>query len=419
MTEQTAAAQERRTYGTGSIRQRGKGRYELRVYDRTTKTQRRETWAAPPPPPDATPRQLERHERAARREAERRLAAFVTEVAQGHAPASQRTVGQLLDDWLAFVKSRVEKGGRSMTTYHGYEVRARKIRQSALGGVPLARLTTKTIDDTYRAWGAEGMNRSGILHHHRVLRAALAQAVLWDMIPSNPALRATVDPPDSPELHVPTPEELRVLVERAQASPSPDFGPIVLFAALVGCRRGELCGLQWQDIDWEASRLSIRRVVVEVDEYIAVQDRTKTKRARRLALDPTTMALLTARYQRAMADAKTLGVALAPHCYIWATDPTGLQPRHPDSLTEAWRSLIGSLRVETGQPWPYRLHDLRHFAATELIGAGVDVRTVAGRLGHADPSVTLRVYSHVIEDRDRAAAQLLGERLALPSVVHP
>ena len=61
----------------------------------------------------------------------------------------------------------------------------------------------------------------------------------------------------------------------------------------------------------------------------------------------------------------------------------------------------------------FRLHDLRHFTATQLIGAGVDVRTVAGRLGHSDPSVTLRVYSHALEERDRAAADVIG-RVLIP-----
>jgi integrase len=63
-------------------------------------------------------------------------------------------------------------------------------------------------------------------------------------------------------------------------------------------------------------------------------------------------------------------------------------------------------------------HDLRHFTATQLIGAGVDVRTVAGRLGHSDPSLTLRVYSHVIEERDRAAAAIMGRVLG-PSASAP
>ncbi len=66
------------------------------------------------------------------------------------------------------------------------------------------------------------------------------------------------------------------------------------------------------------------------------------------------------------------------------------------------------VRNEVGAP-EVRLHDLRHFTATQLIGAGVDVRTVAGRLGHSDPSITLRVYSHALEERDRGAAAIMGE----------
>lgn len=61
-----------------------------------------------------------------------------------------------------------------------------------------------------------------------------------------------------------------------------------------------------------------------------------------------------------------------------------------------------------------RLHHLRHFTAPQLMGAGIDVRTVDGRLGHSDPSLTLRVYSHVIEERDRAAAAVIGRVLSPP-----
>lgn len=69
------------------------------------------------------------------------------------------------------------------------------------------------------------------------------------------------------------------------------------------------------------------------------------------------------------------------------------------------------VRNEVGAP-NVRLDDLRHFTATQLIGAGVDVRTVAGRLGHSDPSLTLRIYSHALEERDRAAATIMGNVLS-------
>jgi hypothetical protein len=90
----------------------------------------------------------------------------------------------------------------------------------------------------------------------------------------------------------------------------------------------------------------------------------------------------------------------------------------PDSLTRAFARLCSSLEAEArhagrDQPFNFRFHDLRHFSATELIGAGVDIRTVAGRLGHAGPAITLRVYAHALEERDRAAAQLLSRRFSL------
>lgn len=80
----------------------------------------------------------------------------------------------------------------------------------------------------------------------------------------------------------------------------------------------------------------------------------------------------------------------------------GSQPCLPDSLGRTYWRLAHQIGVHT------RFHDLRHFAATQAIAAGIDVRTVAGRLGHADPAITLRVYSHVLTERDRAAAELLG-----------
>ena len=92
-------------------------------------------------------------------------------------------------------------------------------------------------------------------------------------------------------------------------------------------------------------------------------------------------------------------VQLASDAFVFSPFIEGATPFRPDNVT----SFLIRVRNEVGAP-TVRLHDLRHFTATQLIGAGVDVRTLAGRLGHSDPSVTLRVYSHVLEERDRSAA---------------
>jgi integrase len=102
------------------------------------------------------------------------------------------------------------------------------------------------------------------------------------------------------------------------------------------------------------------------------------------------------------------GKELAPGAFVFSPFVEAATPFRPDNVT----SFFIRVRNEVGAP-QVRLHDLRHFTATQLIGAGVDVRTVAGRLGHSDPSVTLRVYSHALEERDRAAAAVMGNLLGV------
>ena len=82
-------------------------------------------------------------------------------------------------------------------------------------------------------------------------------------------------------------------------------------------------------------------------------------------------------------------------------------PWFPDSVTRSFGRLCTAAGLSG-----IRLHDLRHYVATRLLTSGVDVRTVAGRLGHRDASTTLNVYSHFIEQADRGAADLLGALFA-------
>jgi integrase len=99
--------------------------------------------------------------------------------------------------------------------------------------------------------------------------------------------------------------------------------------------------------------------------------------------------------------------AVPEDAYVFSHAVDGSKPFRPDNVTGFFTRVRDSLGFHD-----VRLHDLRHFTATQLIGAGVDVRTVAGRLGHSDPSVTLRVYSHALEERDRAAADIMGQVLS-------
>ena len=95
------------------------------------------------------------------------------------------------------------------------------------------------------------------------------------------------------------------------------------------------------------------------------------------------------------------------HTQAW-NQAAGLEPIRPDVLTKFTLRVAAKAGVDT------HLHALRHFSATQMIAGGDDVRTVARRLGHGDASVTLRTYSHVLEQQDRAAAASVGRALGLP-----
>lgn len=143
---------------------------------------------------------------------------------------------------------------------------------------------------------------------------------------------------------------------------------------------------------------------------MAVKD-PKTHQARRIALDASTVDVLCEHRRRAEERSRAAGVALGPDAYVWSQDLDGATPYRPDRVTGAFRSL----RDRSGLQH-VTFHALRHFAATTLAGQGVGVRTIAGRLGHAKPGITLRTYAHFLDTADRDAADAIGEALA---GVHP
>jgi integrase len=121
------------------------------------------------------------------------------------------------------------------------------------------------------------------------------------------------------------------------------------------------------------------------------------------------LAVIDTHRQRTEAWAAAAGVTVAAGGYMLTEDPTGETPMAPDTLTHRFSRLAARTGVGA-----IRFHDIRHSVATTLLGEGYDLAVVAGRLGHRDPTVTLRVYAHALQQRDRQAAITLGA-LLVPS----
>ena len=99
-----------------------------------------------------------------------------------------------------------------------------------------------------------------------------------------------------------------------------------------------------------------------------------------------------------------------PAGFMFTSTADGSQPLHPDTITNGFRRLCERAGVSG-----VRLHDLRHLHATQLLAAGVPVRTVSGRLGHANAATTLNVYAHFLEASDRQASDVMAGLLGAPA----
>jgi integrase len=213
-------------------------------------------------------------------------------------------------------------------------------------------------------------------------------------------------PPRTTQRRVKAPsvDAVRAVIQAAEER-DPRLAALLMLGALTGMRRGELCGLKWHDVDFARGELEVSRAVILVPGGVAEKG-TKTDRVRPVALDEVAMSLLVEYKTQVDAWAQKAGTAVGRDAYVFSPYLDGSKPFRPDNVTGFFVRVRDSLGLHE-----LRLHDLRHFTATQLIGAGVDVRTVAERLGHSDASLTLRVYSHAIRERDRAAAEIIGRVL--------
>lgn len=163
----------------------------------------------------------------------------------------------------------------------------------------------------------------------------------------------------------------------------------------------------------EARRVRIKHLNIRRN-YLVVEGKqidkdTKTHQRRRAALDETTMEILVEHRQRYEDVARELGVEPSDEAYLFSYSPAFDQSRNPDGVTHRYRRTCEALAIDS------HLHALRHYAATELLTAGVDLRTVAGRLGHGGGgATTLRVYAAWQNEADRRAAAILGGRIKRP-----
>ena len=249
-----------------------------------------------------------------------------------------------------------------------------------------------------------------------VLSAVMSYAAAMEYVESNPVMR--VPPPEAPPSSrvAPTIDETARILMTAEER-DPDFHVFLWVAAEEGGRRGETLGLRWGDIDFDRGVVTIAQTVTTGEDGVAVRPRTKTGKPRTIAISPVSVAHLVAlrvRVEERLTEAagEPMSVALGDLVFSGGEgsrrNPLDGRPWRPESTSRRFRGV----KIAAGVRAEIDLHGLRHTMITELVGHGVDPRTVMARAGHSSEATTMGVYAKVRPAVDAAAAELWGRLLA-------
>jgi len=372
----------------GSLRQRSAGSFELRVFVGVGPITRRRRYRS-------------MTVRGSRADAERELALMVTSALAVRAVGVRSTVSELLEAWFAIAAT-----GWAPTTIRQTRSVLDRYLHPHLGHLAVGDVTPVMIDATYvtlrRCGGVGGRPlASGTLARiHVVVRAAFSQAMRWGWIWDNPAERAHRIVATTAELRPPTPDELRTLLDHV-ADRDTQLYVLLVLAAFTGARRAQLLGLRWHNVQFDTRRLSFRAGWVEGPQG-PVLAATKTKRSHVVDLDPSTFAVLTDHADNHRSN-------LRPDAFVFSDDD-GTTAWKPNRVTKAFlrHRRAAGLR-------PFRLHDLRHFMATEMLHAGVPLVIVSRRLDHRRVSTTLDKYAHAVPGADAQACETLWQIMQTPT----
>ncbi|MBM3787234.1 MAG: site-specific integrase [Acidobacteria bacterium] len=291
--------------------------------------------------------------------------------------------------WLNVIEAT-----RTYNTWRRYTMSMKPIL-AELGAVRLDKLTAAALEgvyvDLYKTLSART-----VLEIHGAVRAALNRAVKQKILRFNPALGCSLRPSDTAEAKVISTDEIEAL---EAASNDSWVGIAVRLAADLGCRRGELAGLRWQDLDREGKLLIWQSVFERDDGTVGVKP-TKTRSQRRVALSKGTLAYLEVYRERQARDAALIGDAYRRDLNLIFARPDGDYVR-PDYLSKVVCQIADKAGfVGIG------LHSLRHSHASLMLSAGAPLAAVSKRLGHRDSYTTAKIYQHALPSDEAKLADI-------------
>ena len=308
----------------------------------------------------------------------------------------------LLSEWLdKWLNEYITYYVRPNTLY-SYTAMIKNQINPNLGKRPLSALTTQEIQKFYNTIKKKGRVKTDTTHGteladsmvrkvHMMLHEALDMAVKQKLIVSNPTNGTTLPKNNYAPKQILNDEQLNRFMEVIKSDER--WYEFFYTEITTGLRKGEICGLKWEDFDEHCGTLKIKRSVGRTKSGAMLIGKTKTETgSREILLPPSTSKLLQNRKINSVSE------------WIFPNFRNAEKPINPQNAYQHLKALL----KKAGLP-SIRFHDLRHTFATHAIAGGVDAKTLSGILGHANASFTLDTYTHVTTDMHKNAARIVGD----------
>lgn len=328
---------------------------------------------------------------------------------QGDRFFDQTTLGDYLTEWIdRRAALAVDKGGLKPSTERMYRSYVETDIVPALGTIRLVKLTRNDVADLVDDLIDAGRGATTIRRIHAALSSALTTAVKRGLIDTNPAHLADLPKISKHPIKVWQQAEANRFLEEIEGQ---RLAPLFEFTISTALRRGEVCGLKWEDIalapgrKWDDGKpaeeaiLTVRRNLVQVGpNVIEGKPKTKAGEERIARLSAGVVEMLAGIKKRTETEREAWGDAYQDSGRVFTyEDGRQLRPGYPSKVLD---TLIGRADLPR-----LRFHDLRHQFASIQLSLGVPITVVSKMMGHANTAITADLYSHLLDDTAKQQAE--------------
>ncbi|MBR2937290.1 MAG: tyrosine-type recombinase/integrase [Oscillospiraceae bacterium] len=335
-----------------------------------------------------------------KREAERAMAEYIRELEKGyHVTNSKITVSEWIDTWMdVYIEPNV-----SPTTLSGYQGMIRRYIKPLIGNIQVQELSTLIVQDWVNRLkvspsSGKPMSVKTIKHTYHVLKGCMDKAVLAGIIPRSPCNRIMMPKGQKKAPVIYNQAQIKQLIAAAKGT---EMELVIDMELCLGLRRGELLGLQWDDIDWENKQIHVTRNRVVVGGKSIIKEPKTESGIRTVNVPAPLLQKLHQHKSKCLANRLRMGKNYTVTDFI-IVHPDG-KPIYPEYLSQ----MFTKLQNAAGLP-KCRFHDLRHLCASIMFLQGVDVKTAQQVLGHKDFTTTMNIYTHVFPSSVKEAADKVG-----------